>query len=69
MKLILKQLGSYRRDAWLCIGLTAMEVLMEILMPFITAIIIDRLRCPALWSTGSFYFCHSFLLFFTKTCL
>ena len=42
MKLILKQLGSYRRDAWLCIGLTAMEVLMEILMPFITAIIIDR---------------------------
>ena len=42
MKIVLRQLGSYRRDALLCIGLTAMEVLMEILMPFVTAIIIDR---------------------------
>lgn len=42
MKIVLKQLGRYRKEAWLCIGLTAMEVLMEILMPFVTAIIIDR---------------------------
>ena len=42
MKTVLKQLGRYRREAWLCIGLTALEVLMEILMPFVTAIIIDR---------------------------
>ncbi len=42
MKTVLKQLGSYRKEAWLCIGLTALEVLMEILMPFVTAIIIDR---------------------------
>ena len=42
MKIVLKQLGRYRRDASLCVGLTALEVLMEILMPFITAIIIDR---------------------------
>ena len=42
MKIVLKQLGRYRKEAWLCIGLTALEVLMEILMPFVTAIIIDR---------------------------
>jgi len=42
VKIVLKQLGRYRKEAWLCIGLTAMEVLMEILMPFVTAIIIDR---------------------------
>ncbi len=42
MKTVLKQLGRYRKEAWLCIGLTALEVLMEILMPFVTAIIIDR---------------------------
>ena len=42
MKIVLKQLGRYRKESWLCIGLTALEVLMEILMPFVTAIIIDR---------------------------
>ena len=42
MKIVLKQLGRYRKEAWLCIGLTALEVLMEILMPFVTAIIIDQ---------------------------
>ena len=42
MKIVLKQLGRYRKKAWLCIGLTALEVLMEILMPFVTAIIIDQ---------------------------
>ena len=42
MKKVLQQLGKYKRDTFLCIGLTALEVIMEILMPFVTAIIIDR---------------------------
>ncbi len=41
MRTVLQQLGRYRRQTLLCIGLTAMEVVMEILLPFITAIIID----------------------------
>ena len=42
MRKVLQQLKQYRRDTFLCIGLTALEVVMEILMPFVTAIIIDR---------------------------
>ena len=42
MRKVLQQLKQYKRDTFLCIGLTALEVIMEILMPFITAIIIDR---------------------------
>lgn len=42
MKKVLQQLKQYKRDAYLCIGLTALEVVMEILMPFITARIIDE---------------------------
>ena len=34
MKKVLQQLGRYRRDAFLCIGLTTLEVIMEILLPF-----------------------------------
>lgn len=41
MKKVLQQLGVYKRDTFLCIGLTALEVIMEILMPFVTAMIID----------------------------
>ena len=41
MKLVLKQAGKYGKDAFITMGLTAGEVLLEILMPFITAIIID----------------------------
>ena len=37
MKHILPRLGIYKRDAFLCIGLTTLEVIMEILLPFITA--------------------------------
>ena len=36
------QLGRYKRDTFLCIGLCTLEVIMEILLPFITSIIIDR---------------------------
>ncbi len=42
MKTVLHELGRYRRDTLLCIGMTTLEVVMEILLPFITAIIIDQ---------------------------
>ena len=42
MRKVLQQIGRYKRDAFLCIGLTALEVIMEILLPFITAMIIDE---------------------------
>ena len=37
MKRVLQQLGVYRKDTFLCVGLTTLEVIMEILLPFITA--------------------------------
>ena len=42
MKTVLGQLGRFKRDALACIGLTTLEVVMDILLPFITAIIIDQ---------------------------
>ena len=42
MRKVLQQLKQYKRNTFLCIGLTTLEVIMEILMPFVTAIIIDR---------------------------
>ena len=42
MRKVIQQLKQYKRDTFLCIGLTALEVIMEILMPFITAMIIDK---------------------------
>ena len=42
MKKVLQQLRQYRKDTFLCIGLTALEVLMEILLPFITARLMDE---------------------------
>ena len=42
MKTVLRQLGRFRRDTLLCICMAALEVVMEILLPFITAIIIDQ---------------------------
>ena len=42
MKTVLRQLGQYRKDTFLCIGLTTLEVVMEIVLPLITAIIIDQ---------------------------
>lgn len=42
MRKVLQQLKQYKRETFLCIGLTALEVIMEILMPFITAMIIDH---------------------------
>ncbi len=42
MRTVLHQLGRYKKDTFLCMGLTTLEVVMEILLPFITAIIIDQ---------------------------
>ena len=42
MRTVLHQLGRFKRDTFLCIGLCTLEVIMEILLPFITSIIIDR---------------------------
>lgn len=41
MRKVLQQLGKYKRNTFLCIVLTTLEVIMEILLPFVTAIIID----------------------------
>ena len=40
MKLVLKQAGKYGKDAFITMGLTTGEVVMEILLPFITAILL-----------------------------
>lgn len=42
MKKVLSQLKQYKKDALFCIGLTTLEVVMDILLPFITARIIDQ---------------------------
>ena len=42
MKQVLRQLKQYKKDTFSCIGLTALEVVMEILLPFVTSMIIDR---------------------------
>ena len=55
MRKVLQQLGKYKKDTFLCIGLTSLEVIFEILMPFVTAIIIDQgwSRATLAWSTGT----------------
>ena len=42
MRTVLRQLGRFKRDTFLCIAFTSLEVMMDILLPFITAIIIDE---------------------------
>ena len=42
VKKVLQQLRQYRRDTLLCIAMAALEVLMEIMLPFITARLIDE---------------------------
>lgn len=41
MKNVLAQLKQYKKDTFLTIGFTILEVIMEVLIPFITAMIID----------------------------
>lgn len=65
MKKILQQLKQYKRDTFLCIGLTALEVIMEILMPFVTAMVIDRGleagNLPAVYRFGAVMIVMAFL--------
>lgn len=42
LKTLCRYIGNYRRDSILTPLYTALEVLMEILIPFVTAAIIDR---------------------------
>ena len=42
LKTLLRQIGKYRRDTLLAPFFTALEVVMEVLIPFITASLIDR---------------------------
>ena len=37
MKRVIQQIGVYKKDALWCVALTTLEVIMEILLPFITA--------------------------------
>lgn len=41
MKTVLAQLKQYKKDTFLTMGFTTLEVVMEVLLPFITAMIID----------------------------
>ena len=41
MKTVLAQLKQYKKDTFLTMGFTTLEVIMEVLLPFITARIID----------------------------
>ena len=41
MKTVMGCLGRFRKDTVLCVVMAALEVVMDILLPFITAIIID----------------------------
>ena len=65
MRHVLHQLGTYKRDTFLCIGLTAMEVVMEILLPLITALIIDEgleaSNLPAVYRYGILMVAMAFL--------
>ena len=42
MKRVLQQLGVYKKDTFLCVVLTTLEVIMEILLPFITARLLEE---------------------------
>ena len=72
MRNVLHQLGRYKKDTFLCIGMTALEVIMEILLPFITAIIIDEglqaSSMPTVYRYGILMIIMAFLsLFFGAT--
>ena len=65
MNMILRQLGRFKKDARLCIGMTTLEVAMDILLPFITAIIIDRgleqANLPTVYRYGALMVVMAFL--------
>ena len=72
MRKVISQLRQYKKDTFLCIGLTAFEVVMEILLPFITAKIIDEGlqagNMPAIYRYGALMIVMAFFsLFFGAT--
>ena len=72
MRKVMHQLRQYKKDTFLCIGLTALEVVMEILLPFITAKIIDQglqqSNMPAVCRFGALMVIMAFFsLFFGAT--
>ena len=40
VKNVIRQLKQYKSNAFRCIGFTALEVIMEILMPFVNVLIL-----------------------------
>ena len=56
MKSVLGQLKQYKKDALSTMGFTMLEVIMEVLLPFITALIIDegleQSDMAAIWKYG-----------------
>lgn len=42
MRNVLSRLGRYKKDTFICIAMSALEVVFEILLPFMTSLIIDR---------------------------
>ena len=42
MRSVLSRLGRYKKDTLICIAMSAFEVVFEILLPFMTSLIIDR---------------------------
>ena len=71
MKKVLQQLKQYKRDALSCVGLTALEVVMEILLPFVTARIIDEGlemgSMPAVYRYGALMVVMAFFSLFFGT--
>ena len=65
MKEILRRLGQYKKDTYRCIAFTTLEVVMEILIPFVTAMIIDKgieaANLPAVYKYGALIVAMSFL--------
>ena len=65
MKRVLQQIGVYRKDALLCIGLTTLEVIMEILLPFVTAQLLaeglEASNLPAVYRYGVILVVMAFL--------
>ena len=68
MKRVIQHLGVYKKDTLLCVGLTALEVIMDVLLPFITARIIDEgleaSNLSAVYRYGAILLVMAFLFFF-----
>ena len=68
MRKVLQQLKQYKKETFRCISFTTLEVIMEILIPFVTAMIIDRgiqaENLPAVYRYGALIVVMAFLSLF-----